>query len=121
MRCSRCGSKPASAGSISTFNSATAWNRTPPGPPPFPARFLSSSWPFRSVSATESCGQTELVLQLDDDLVVGLGADVARRLDAAAADEHGGTRHHVGLQVLAVGPFAVGLGDHGDPVAAHLD
>src|SRR3954452_23787367 len=61
------------------------------------------------------------VLQLDDDLAVRLGSDVASGLDAAPADEDGHARDHLGLEVVLVRAVGVSLGDHGHPIAAQLD
>src|SRR5437764_9758540 len=74
-----------------------------------------------SISTFSSGIASLLVLQLDDDLAVGLAADVARRLHATAANEHSHPRDHLGLQVLPVRTLGVGLGHHGDSVAAELD
>src|SRR5260370_239212 len=61
------------------------------------------------------------VLELDDDLEVGLVADVSCRLHAPAGHEDGRARDDIGGHVLAVGALGVRLGIHGDAVARHLD
>src|SRR5690349_1431469 len=95
-------SAPAAARSIEVLSPM-------PCPPPSTRTRLPSS---------PNCGATTAsVLQLDDELVVGLRTDVLGGLDATSLHVHHRTRRDVGFEVLGELAAGVGLLLGGDPVA----
>src|SRR5215207_10970220 len=92
---------------------ASARSREVLSPMPWPPPNTRMRLPARPKSAALIS-----VLQLDDELVVRLGADVARDLDAAALHEHRLARSDRALEVRRQRAGAVGLLHRRDAIAA---